>query len=47
MLDSLKFNLDERPKLVHRIDKQTSGLLMVARSLNPQDTMGNYLKKKD
>ena len=46
MLDSLKFNLDERPKLVHRIDKQTSGLLMVARSLNSSRYYGELFKKR-
>ena len=46
MLDSLKFNLDERPKLVHRIDKQTSGLLMVARSLNSSRYYGELFKNR-
>ena len=46
MLDSLKFNLNERPKLVHRIDKQTSGLLMVARSLNSSRYYGELFKKR-
>ena len=46
MLDSLKFNLDERPKLVHRIDKQTSGLLMIARSLNSSRYYGELFKKR-
>ena len=46
MLDSLKFNLDERPKLVHRIDKQTSGLLMVARTLNSSRYYGELFKKR-
>ena len=46
MLDSLRFNLDERPKLVHRIDKQTSGLLMVARSLNSSRYYGELFKKR-
>jgi 23S rRNA pseudouridine955/2504/2580 synthase len=32
MLDALRFGLDERPRLVHRLDKDTSGLLLVARS---------------
>lgn len=31
LLDGLKFEKDERPKLVHRIDKETSGLLVLAR----------------
>ena len=46
MLDSLKFNLEERPKLVHRIDKQTSGLLMIARSLNSSRYYGELFKKR-
>ena len=47
MLDSLKFNSEERPKLVHRIDKQTSGLLMVARSLNSSRYYGELFKKRE
>ncbi|MDC3091700.1 RluA family pseudouridine synthase, partial [Rickettsiales bacterium] len=33
LLDALKFDYDERPKLVHRIDKDTSGILLIARTL--------------
>lgn len=32
MLDALKFEQEERPRLVHRIDKDTSGLLVLARN---------------
>lgn len=32
MLDALKFDADERPRLVHRLDKDTSGVLLLARS---------------
>lgn len=32
MLDALKFECGERPKLVHRIDKETSGILVLARN---------------
>ncbi|MDD4555909.1 MAG: RluA family pseudouridine synthase [Alphaproteobacteria bacterium] len=32
LLDALMYELDERPKLVHRIDKETSGLLVLARN---------------
>ena len=32
MLDALRFGADERPRLVHRLDKDTSGVLAVARS---------------
>jgi len=31
LLDTLRFDHDERPRLVHRIDKDTSGLLALAR----------------
>ena len=31
MLDALKFDSNERPKLVHRLDKETSGVLVIAR----------------
>ncbi|MEA2755182.1 MAG: rRNA pseudouridine synthase [Aliidongia sp.] len=32
MLDALKFEASERPRLVHRLDKDTSGVLLLARS---------------
>lgn len=32
LLDALMFEKDERPKLVHRIDKDTSGILLLARN---------------
>lgn len=32
LLDALEFDLDQRPKLVHRLDKDTSGALLVART---------------
>lgn len=32
MLDALRFDAKERPKLVHRLDKDTSGVLLLARS---------------
>jgi 23S rRNA pseudouridine955/2504/2580 synthase len=32
MLDALKFDADERPRLVHRLDRDTSGVLVVART---------------
>ncbi|NBU84028.1 MAG: RluA family pseudouridine synthase [Sphingomonadaceae bacterium] len=33
LLDALWYELDQRPKLVHRLDKDTSGVLLVARTL--------------
>lgn len=32
MLDALRFEKDEKPRLVHRLDKDTSGVLVLARS---------------
>ena len=32
LLDALTYGLDNRPKLVHRLDKDTSGVLLVART---------------
>ena len=32
MLDALRFGAEERPRLVHRLDKDTSGILLLGRS---------------
>jgi 23S rRNA pseudouridine955/2504/2580 synthase len=32
LLDGLRFGSDERPRLVHRLDKETSGILVIART---------------
>src|SRR5437763_10882830 len=32
LLDTLRFDSDERPRLVHRLDKDTSGVLLIARN---------------
>ncbi len=32
MLDALRFDADERPRLVHRLDKDTSGVLLLGRN---------------
>ncbi|MET0269921.1 MAG: RluA family pseudouridine synthase [Sphingomonas sp.] len=34
LLDGLQFDAEGRPKLVHRLDKDTSGVLLLARSAN-------------
>ena len=34
LLDALTFEAENRPKLVHRLDKDTSGVLLLARSAN-------------
>ena len=38
-LDALKFEKNEKPKLVHRIDKDTSGLLLLARNRKYADIL--------
>ena len=39
MLPALKFDKEEAPKLVHRIDKETSGLLVLARDRKNADLL--------
>ena len=39
MLNALKFGNDEKPKLVHRFDKDTSGLLVLARNRKMADVL--------
>lgn len=39
LLDALRFGNSEKPKLVHRIDKETSGLLVLARNRKMADTL--------
>ncbi len=38
-LEALKFENSEKPKLVHRIDKETSGLLILARNRKSADVL--------
>ena len=50
MLPALKFEKEESPKLVHRIDKETSGLLVLARDRKNADLLTkafreHYLQK--
>jgi len=40
MLDALKFGLPERPRLVHRLDRDTSGLLLLARNTKAATRLG-------
>lgn len=39
LLEALKFENSEKPKLVHRIDKDTSGILVLARNHQTADTL--------
>ena len=39
MLDALQFDKEEKPRLVHRIDKDTSGILVLARNRQTADIL--------
>lgn len=46
ILGHLKFEADERPCLVHRLDKDTSGFLLLARSKKMAAQLTKYFKEK-
>ena len=46
ILQTLKFEKKERPRLVHRLDKDTSGLLIVARTKNYANFYTDLFKKR-
>jgi 23S rRNA pseudouridine955/2504/2580 synthase len=47
MLDSLKFEKPTRPKLVHRLDRDTSGVLLVARTAQTASGLSASLALRD
>lgn len=47
MLDGLKFDRDERPRLVHRLDRDTSGVLLVARSAKSAAALAKSFQSRD
>jgi 23S rRNA pseudouridine955/2504/2580 synthase len=47
MLDSLKFERSSRPKLVHRLDRDTSGVLLVARTAQSASGLAEALRHRD
>ncbi|MEO8302170.1 MAG: RluA family pseudouridine synthase [Rhizomicrobium sp.] len=47
MLDSLKFEKPIRPKLVHRLDRDTSGVLLVARTAQTASGLSASLALRD
>ena len=47
LLDGLRFDCDERPKLVHRLDKETSGVLILARTVQSAAQYTKMFKSKD
>ena len=44
--DLSDINGEERPGIVHRIDKDTSGLLLVAKNNKTHEILGDYFKNK-
>ncbi len=46
LLDGLKFDAPERPRLVHRLDKDTSGVLLLARNAATARRLANYFRSK-
>jgi len=46
MLDTLSFDSNERPRLVHRLDKDTSGVLILARSKKSATMLGQAFRSK-
>jgi len=46
LLDGLKFDALERPRLVHRLDKDTSGVLLLARDAGTARRLADYFRGK-
>jgi 23S rRNA pseudouridine955/2504/2580 synthase len=46
MLDALRFGNDERPRLVHRLDKETSGILVIARNASAAAFLTRAFREK-
>ena len=47
MLDSLAFEKRQRPRLVHRLDRDTSGVLVVARTVPAAAALARSLQQRD
>ena len=46
MLDALRFDADERPRLVHRLDRDTSGVMLLARNARAAAKLGEAFRHK-
>jgi 23S rRNA pseudouridine955/2504/2580 synthase len=46
MLDALRFDADERPRLVHRLDRDTSGVLVLARTRKAAAAVGEAFQDR-
>lgn len=47
MLDALQGDADERPKLVHRLDRDTSGILLIARNARVANKLSVAFRSRD
>ncbi|MFN8721058.1 MAG: RluA family pseudouridine synthase [Rhodospirillales bacterium] len=47
MLDALRFDAPERPRLVHRLDKDTSGVLVLARNAFAAQRLADAFRSRD
>ncbi len=47
MLDALRFGAEERPRLVHRLDKDTSGVLLLGRSASAAAALAAAFRSRD
>ena len=47
MLDALTFDAAERPRLVHRLDRDTSGVLVLARTAKAAAALARSFKERD
>jgi 23S rRNA pseudouridine955/2504/2580 synthase len=47
MLDALRFGSDERPRLVHRLDRDTSGVIVVARTPKAAAMLAKAFQSRD
>lgn len=47
MLDALRFDADDRPKLVHRLDKDTSGILLLGRNASAAAALAAAFRGRD
>jgi 23S rRNA pseudouridine955/2504/2580 synthase len=47
MLDSLSFGKKQRPRLVHRLDRDTSGVLLIARTVPAAAALAQSLRRRD
>lgn len=47
LLDALRFEAEERPRLVHRLDRDTSGVLVLARNARAAAALAREFKRRE